>query len=85
MTEGEVCLDYAKMAETQRQTQLDHASAVKKAPFKRKCVSRLQNEGRLAIIGAVFRSHMGNVGSKDGSLIEKRINGTVIECYNMIS
>jgi hypothetical protein len=62
MTEGEVCLDYAKMAETQRQTQLDHALAAKKVLFKRKRDSWFQNEGRLAIIGAEFRSHMGNVG-----------------------
>ncbi|MDA0305039.1 MAG: hypothetical protein O3B76_01965 [Proteobacteria bacterium] len=62
MTEGEVCLDRAKMAETQRQTQLDRASAVKKAPFKRKRNLWLQDEGRLAIIGAVFKIHLGNVG-----------------------
>lgn len=36
MTEGEVCLDYAKMVDTQRQTKLDYASAVSKSPFKRK-------------------------------------------------
>ena len=63
MTEGEVCLDYAKMAETQRQTQLDHALAAKKVLFKRKRDSGFQDEGRLAIIGAEFRSHLGNVGS----------------------
>lgn len=62
MTEGEVCLDYAKMAETQRQTQLDRASAVKKAPFKWKRNLWFQDEGRLAIIEAEFRSHLGNVG-----------------------
>ena len=62
MTEGEVCLDYAKMAETQRQTQRDHASAIKKAPFKRKRDSGFQDEGRWAIIGAEFGSHLGNVG-----------------------
>jgi len=62
MTEGEVCLDYAKMAETQRQTQLGHASAVKKALFKRKRNLWFKDEGRLAIIGAEFKSHLGNVG-----------------------
>lgn len=62
MTEGEVCLDHAKMAETQRQARLDHASAVKKALFKWKCDSGFHDEGRLAIIGAEFRSHLGNVG-----------------------
>jgi len=43
MMEGEVCLDYAKMAETQRQTRLDRALAVKKAPFKRKRDSWFQD------------------------------------------
>ncbi len=62
MTEGEVCLDYAKMAETQRQPRLDHALAAKKVLFKRKCDSGFHDEGRLAIIGAEFRIHMGNVG-----------------------
>ena len=62
MTEGEVCLDCAKMAETQRQTQLDRASAVKNPPFKRKRYSWFQDEARLAIIGAEYGSHLGNVG-----------------------
>lgn len=73
MTEGEVCLDYAKMAETQRQTQLNRAPAVKKALFKRKRNSWFQDEGRLAIIGAEFRSHLGNVGY---IISNARIEGT---------
>jgi len=36
MTEGEVCLGYATMAETQQQAQLDRTSAVKNARFNRK-------------------------------------------------
>jgi hypothetical protein len=67
MTEGEVCLDYAKMAETQRQTQLDRASAVKNPPFRRKRGSCLQDEGRLAIIRSEFGGHMGNVGLSRGA------------------
>jgi len=62
MTEGEVCLDYAKMAETQRQTQLDRASAVQNPPFKRKRNSWFHNEGRVVTTGAEFRSHLGNIG-----------------------
>jgi len=62
MTEGEVCLDYAEMAETQRQPQLDRASAVKNPPFMRKHNLWLQDEGRLAIIVAEFGRHLGNVG-----------------------
>ena len=62
MTEGEVCLDYAKAAETQRQTQLGHASAAKNPLYKRKRDSWFQDEARLAIIGAEIRSHLGNVG-----------------------
>jgi hypothetical protein len=62
MTEGEVCLDRAKMIETQRQPRLDRASAAKKAPFKWKCNLWFQDEGRLAIIEAEFGSHLGNVG-----------------------
>ena len=55
MTEGEVCLDYAKMAETQRQTQLDHASAVKKAPFKRKRNLKYRHDPQFRI-GKCFRN-----------------------------
>ena len=62
MTEGEVCLDRAKMIETQRQPRLDRTSAVKNPLFKRKRDSWFQDEGRLAIIGAEFWSHLGNVG-----------------------
>lgn len=65
MTEGEVCLDRAKMAETQRQTQLDRASAVKKALYKRKRIPCFHDEARLATIGSEFRSHLGNVGALD--------------------
>jgi len=62
MTEGEVCLDYAKMAETQRQTQFDRASAVQNPLFKRNRYSWLYNEGRVVTIGAEFGSHPGNIG-----------------------
>lgn len=64
MTEGEVCLDRAKMIETQRQPRLDRTSAVKNPLFKRKRDSWFQDEGRLAIIGAEFWSHLGNVGGE---------------------
>ncbi len=62
MTEGEVCLDCAKMTETQQQLRLGHASAIKEVPFMRKRNLWLQDKGRLAIIGGEFRSHLGNVG-----------------------
>ena len=62
MTEGEVCLDYAEMAETQRQTQLDRASAVQNPLFKRNRYLWLHNEARSAIVVAEFRGHLGNVG-----------------------
>ena len=62
MTEGKVCLDRAKIAETQRQTQLDRASAAKNPFFKRKHNLWFQDGACLATIGAEFRSHLGNVG-----------------------
>ena len=57
MTEGEVCLDYARMAETQRQTQLGHASAVKRVFFSENAIygykmkaARLSSEPSLKVI-----------------------------------
>ena len=41
-----MCLDYAKMAETQRQPRLDRTSVVKNPLFKRKRNSWFQDEGR---------------------------------------
>ena len=73
MTEGEVCLDYAKMAKTQRQSQLDRASAIKNPLFKRKRGSCLQDEGRLVTIGAEFRSRIGNVGSNRATSITQAL------------
>ena len=74
MTEGEVCLDYAKAAETQRQTQLGHASAAKNPLYKRKRDSWFQDEARLAIIGAEIRSHLGNVGLENSILVATKGN-----------
>ena len=64
MTEGEECLDRAKMAETQRQTQLGHALAAINPLFKRKCDSGFRNGAYSAITEAEFGSHLGNAGCR---------------------
>lgn len=51
------------MAETQRQTRLDCASAVKNPLFNQKRDLGFHDEGRLAIIGVAFGSYLGNVRS----------------------
>ena len=62
MTEGEVCLNYAKMAETQRQTQLDRTSAVKNPLLKRNRCLWLYAEGHVVMICADFRRNLGYIG-----------------------
>lgn len=58
-----MCLDYAKIAEIQRQTQLHHAPPVKNPLFKHNQNSWFHDEGSLATIGTKFKSRLGNVGS----------------------
>jgi hypothetical protein len=62
MTEGEVCLDYAKMAETQRQTQLDHAWRPKRCFLSENAIQDCKIRAVWLPSEVEFRRHLGNVG-----------------------